>query len=331
VYIFDLATGEQLMRIHQPDGTEFDLFGGSVALHGDRLVVGAPDSGESFSRSGAAYLFDASSGELIRKLVPEDVDPGDYFGTAIAITEDYVVIGSPGDGDIAAWSGSAYLFDARTGDEIMKLVPSDGYTAFDFGESVAAEGGLAVIGAPGKTETLHGQGGAYLFDLQTGEQLGAWLASDAAEFDRFGGAVALSDSHAVIGARGSNVLGPNLNRAYVFDVRTGEEIATLFPKNGEAHEAFGASVTMTKSRAVVGVPGDDGVVENTGSAFLFDLSSLFGCPGDVNDDGLINLADLNIVLANFGTMGEIGDATGDGLVNLADLNTVLANFGGACE
>ena len=56
-----------------------------------------------------------------------------------------------------------------------------------------------------------------------------------------------------------------------------------------------------------------------------------GCPGDVNDDGLINLADLNIVLANFGLPGKIGDATGDGLVNLADLNTVLANFGGACE
>lgn len=56
-----------------------------------------------------------------------------------------------------------------------------------------------------------------------------------------------------------------------------------------------------------------------------------GCPGDVNDDGLINLGDLNIVLGNFGVPGEIGDATGDGLVNLADLNTVLANFGGVCE
>ena len=56
-----------------------------------------------------------------------------------------------------------------------------------------------------------------------------------------------------------------------------------------------------------------------------------GCPGDVNDDGLIDLADLNIVLGNFGVPGKIGDATGDGLVNLADLNTVLANFGGACE
>lgn len=56
-----------------------------------------------------------------------------------------------------------------------------------------------------------------------------------------------------------------------------------------------------------------------------------GCPGDVNDDGLIDLADLNIVLGNFGVPGKIGDATGDGLVNLADLNTVLSNFGGACE
>ena len=37
------------------------------------------------------------------------------------------------------------------------------------------------------------------------------------------------------------------------------------------------------------------------------------------------------MLGNFGVPGKIGDATGDGLVNLADLNTVLANFGGTCE
>lgn len=54
------------------------------------------------------------------------------------------------------------------------------------------------------------------------------------------------------------------------------------------------------------------------------------CAGDVNEDGFVDLADLNIVLANFGTDNLDGDANGDGLTNLADLNIVLAAFGDEC-
>jgi S-formylglutathione hydrolase FrmB len=52
---------------------------------------------------------------------------------------------------------------------------------------------------------------------------------------------------------------------------------------------------------------------------------------DVNNDGQVNLADLNLVLANFGQTTSSGDANGDGVVNLADLNLVLANFGADCN
>lgn len=55
------------------------------------------------------------------------------------------------------------------------------------------------------------------------------------------------------------------------------------------------------------------------------------CDGDVTGDALVNLADLNLVLANFGSNTSQGDANGDGLVNLADLNLVLANFGTNCN
>ena len=61
----------------------------------------------------------------------------------------------------------------------------------------------------------------------------------------------------------------------------------------------------------------------------------FDClAGDANNDGNIDLADLNLVLANFGGSVEIGtdgDVNDDGVVDLADLNLVLANFGEACE
>ncbi|XOV76676.1 MAG: right-handed parallel beta-helix repeat-containing protein [Phycisphaerales bacterium] len=54
------------------------------------------------------------------------------------------------------------------------------------------------------------------------------------------------------------------------------------------------------------------------------------CPADVTGDGQINLADLNLVLANFGQSTSDGDTNDDNQVNLADLNTVLAAFGQAC-
>ncbi|MFU8828399.1 MAG: hypothetical protein ACNA8P_03090 [Phycisphaerales bacterium] len=56
-----------------------------------------------------------------------------------------------------------------------------------------------------------------------------------------------------------------------------------------------------------------------------------GLPGDVNGDGAVDLADLNLVLANFGTNNPAGDANGDGVVDLADLNLVLANFGNTAD
>jgi len=54
------------------------------------------------------------------------------------------------------------------------------------------------------------------------------------------------------------------------------------------------------------------------------------CPADVTGDGEVNLADLNLVLANFGQQTDDGDTNGDGVVDLADLNAVLAAFGTSC-
>lgn len=54
------------------------------------------------------------------------------------------------------------------------------------------------------------------------------------------------------------------------------------------------------------------------------------CVGDVNGDLRVDLQDLNLVLANFGTSQSEGDANSDGQVNLLDLNLVLAGFNTVC-
>jgi murein tripeptide amidase MpaA len=54
------------------------------------------------------------------------------------------------------------------------------------------------------------------------------------------------------------------------------------------------------------------------------------CPADTTGDGSVDLADLNLVLGNFGQTTTDGDTNADGQVDLADLNAVLGAFGTAC-
>lgn len=57
------------------------------------------------------------------------------------------------------------------------------------------------------------------------------------------------------------------------------------------------------------------------------------CPGDANDDRLVNSADLSVLLAQFGlsvTPSSGADFNSDGLVNAADLSVLLAAFGSSC-
>ncbi len=59
------------------------------------------------------------------------------------------------------------------------------------------------------------------------------------------------------------------------------------------------------------------------------------CYSDANGDGIVNFADLNLVLTNFGVSGTgyyiPGDVVLDSIVNFQDLNSVLANFGQSCD
>ncbi len=95
-------------------------------------------------------------------------------------------------------------------------------------------------------------------------------------------------------------------------------------------------------RAGPGVPGEtvllgfndelDGLL---GGSFLQqsslrDARLVGGCQGDVNGDGVINTADLGLMLGDFGSGDPESDLNCDGSVNTADLGLLLNEFGGSC-
>lgn len=62
----------------------------------------------------------------------------------------------------------------------------------------------------------------------------------------------------------------------------------------------------------------------------FELSS--ACPADLNNDGVVNTADLTALLSEFGCLSDCGpDLNGDLVVNTGDLQIFLANYGTECS
>ena len=92
-------------------GSNFDEFGRSVALDGQTIVVGAPGDDDLNVNAGAAYVFNfTDSFQLEQRLENDPAVAWDYFGSAVAVDGDYVVVGTPeddtGDGD----AGSVSVF-----------------------------------------------------------------------------------------------------------------------------------------------------------------------------------------------------------------------------
>ncbi|NEQ52163.1 MAG: hypothetical protein F6K11_18820 [Leptolyngbya sp. SIO3F4] len=161
VYQFDPTSGSQEFK-YKPDGSvEFAGFGGALSADGDLLVIGAPAQGSA----GLVYVFDVASRELVMVLAPDDGHVDDEFGCAVHLDGDIVVVGARSYDAFGLQRGAAYVFNARTGQQLQKLVASDGQQSDRFGSSVVIEDELIVVGSPFEDNVRLDAGAVYMFDL----------------------------------------------------------------------------------------------------------------------------------------------------------------------
>ncbi|MCH8261105.1 MAG: FG-GAP repeat protein [Planctomycetes bacterium] len=108
-----------------------------------------------------------------------------------------------------------------------------------------------------------------------GDQLAKLLRNDGAAGDQFGFSLATSGATAIVGAYGDDDNGTFSGSAYLFDISdpaNPTQIAKLLPDDGAAVALFGFSVAISGATAIVGAPGDDDNGNDSGSAYLFDIS-----------------------------------------------------------
>jgi len=292
-YVFtkDPVTGvwTQQQKLLASDGSAFDNFGTSVALDGDRAVVGAPFHAKGLtSDAGSAYVFvrDPVTDTWAQQaeLTASDAGADDQFGTSVAISGGTAVVGSPFTDRVFLFDfGAAYVFvwcpETGTWEQQAKLSASDGAEFDNFGFSVGVSGDTAVVGAPFHSkDPLVGnqEGAAYVFVRDVG--LGVWseqaklTASDAAPFEDFGWSVAISCDTVVVGAINDSDFAGSAY-VYVRDTWAGtwSEQAKLDASDRGVGDEFGYSVSIDYDTAIVGAPFHDKdlLTSDSGSAYVF--------------------------------------------------------------
>ena len=311
-YLYDTTNGQLLFKLLPKDGAPEDVFGLDVAISGTTIVVGAQRDDDNGADSGSAYLFDTTTGQQIMKLLPDDGLAGDWFGSSVAIRDDVILIGANKFGFTEAVPGAAYLFNAITGQQIAKLVPEDSAPDDHFGSSVAISEDIALIGAPGCNSNGTNSGSAYLFDINTGQQIAKLLPDDGADDDHFGTSVAISGTTAVVGVWQDDDNGADSGSAYLFDTTTGQQIAKLLPNDGASDDNFGWSVAISGTTAVVGAILDDDNAFNSGSAYLFDTTTSKQLAKLLPSDGM-NSSFFGAAVAIDGTTALVGAFTDYGI------------------
>lgn len=261
---------QELFKLTASDGETDDRFGQGVGISGNLAIVGAYQDDDLGGRSGSAYLFDVRTGQELLKLTAADGAAEDWFGESVSISGSRAIVGAQGDDDNGFQSGSAYVFDVATGQQLLKLTASDGNVAHRFGWSVAISGDRAVVGANEADGLVSLAGAAYVFDVTTGQELFKLIASDGALQDYFGHSVGISGSRVVVGARQDDDLGDGSGSAYVFDVASGQQLFKLTASDGASGDWFGHSAAISGHRAVVGALFYGSW---SGSAYVFDVTT----------------------------------------------------------
>ena len=306
------------------------VLGWSIDAGDGFIAIGSPGDVEGANGGGGAvYIYDEQTRSRIGKFFASDAGFADNMGRRVATAGGLVVASAPFDDDNGIDSGSVYVFDAATGDELAKLTASNGAADDLFGLGIAADGDLLAVGAPFADTVGDGSGVVYLFDLTTFEPIGTLLADTTAAGDRFGRSIGIDGGLIVVGADRADAQGDVSGAAYVFDRATHQQIATLLPSDGESGDVFGNAVAVSGNRVLVGAEGDDDLGDFAGAAYLFTVD-IQPCLADVNNDGLATPADFNAWILAFNNQDPACDQNSDGLCTPADFNAWIVNFNAGC-
>ena len=321
VYLYDLHTGELLREARPRRPRRFSNFGESLAIDGGVLAVGGAGDSSNGLEAGEAYLIDLATGAQTHSLKPKDGRAYDLFGSSIDIEDGIVAVGAYQDDDGGFNTGSVYLFDAVSGEEIMEIYADDGEEDDYFGREVLIEDGRLYVSAVRDGVNGPSSGSVYVYDVQSGAELMRIIPDDGEDREAFGSSIAIQNGVLVVSCPRSDERGFDSGVIFLYDAISGEELGRLAASNGESRDWLGFSIAIDAGRiAAASIYHND-----HGMAYVLDA-----CAEDFNLDWRYTFDDVSAFLGAYAAGTDDADLNGDGMLTFFDVAAFVEGYLGGC-
>ncbi|MCH2139400.1 MAG: FG-GAP-like repeat-containing protein [Phycisphaerales bacterium] len=280
------ATSEtEAAKLQPPFAVASDMAGTSVAIDGDLMVVGVPHNDMLGVDAGAVAIYQWNGYDWNYQgmaVSPSPVD-NEYFGAAVAINDNVVAIGAPGNSDLASNAGAVYVY---AWDELgfeLNTTLYDGAPGADhsFGSSLSMSDAYLVAGAPYANNIGVQDGTASIFEWSGAWVLAATLQSPIGDdFENTGHSVALTETSSlgemvILGAPGAaNQAG--LVYAFFNDSGLWEHAALFESGDPNSGYFFGSAVAIDGDMVVIGEPNSDEHAVGAGQVWVYQYTPGIG-------------------------------------------------------
>ncbi|TVQ47674.1 MAG: hypothetical protein EA365_03020, partial [Gloeocapsa sp. DLM2.Bin57] len=92
-YLFNTNTGDLLQTFLNPTPEDSNNFSYSVGISGNLALTGTPNYNTAATSSGAAYLFNNNTGDLLQTFLNPTPENSDQFGYSVGISGNLALIG----------------------------------------------------------------------------------------------------------------------------------------------------------------------------------------------------------------------------------------------
>lgn len=291
VHVFDLASptpSQPVLSLADPTPASDDHFGYAVAISGTKVAATAPLHDNGFNNSGAAYVYDLTSGtpgDPLLMLPNPTPALDDNFGNSVALAGSRLVVGiSLDDQGANSDSGTVCIYDLNSPTPTVPAltVGNPGAPGGDeFGHAVSLCGNRLLVAAPDDDVGIAlDVGSAYLFDLSTGTPATpVFVFSDPSpsSHEEFGYSVAINGNLAVVGSQKDDKVASNAGSVTIYNLAAAfpeQPLLVIDNPSPTNNDYFGTAVAVAGTKVVISAYQEDtSGNNNVGVVYIYDTAS----------------------------------------------------------